>query len=160
MRKDILMLLERDAHLSANEIAVMLGYSETEVSAEIAEMEKENIICGYKAVVNWEKTERQLVEALIEVRVLPKPDFGFDEIASKIMEFPEVTDVYLMSGGFDLAITVTGKSFQDIAYFVAGKISVLESVVSTATHFVLKKYKNNNVIFARDASEDRREFSL
>ena len=160
MRKDILMLLERDAHLSANEIAVMLGCSEAEVSAEIADMEKENIICGYKAVVNWEKTERQLVEALIELKVLPKPDFGFDEIASKIMEFPEVTDVYLMSGGFDLAITVTGKSFQDIAYFVAGKISILESVVSTATHFVLKKYKNNNVIFSRYASEDRREFSL
>ena len=160
MKKDILNLLESDAHLSAKEIAVMLGLEEADVAAEIAEMEKENIICGYKAVVNWEKTERQLVEALIELRVVPKPDFGFDEIAKKIMDFPEVTDVYLMSGGFDLAITVTGKSFQEIAYFVAGKISILESVVSTATHFVLKKYKNNNVIFEGEGSDDRRELGL
>ncbi|MBQ5321708.1 MAG: Lrp/AsnC family transcriptional regulator [Oscillospiraceae bacterium] len=160
MNKDILNLLESDAHLSAKEIAVMLGLEEADVAAEIAEMEKENIICGYKAVVNWEKTERQLVEALIELRVVPKPDFGFDEIAKKIMDFPEVTDVYLMSGGFDLAITVTGKSFQEIAYFVAGKISILESVVSTATHFVLKKYKNNNVIFEGESSDERRELGL
>ena len=160
MNKDILNLLESDAHLSAKEIAVMLGLEEADVAAEIAEMEKENIICGYKAVVNWEKTERQLVEALIELRVVPKPDFGFDEIAKKIMDFPEVTDVYLMSGGFDLAITVTGKSFQEIAYFVAGKISILESVVSTAIHFVLKKYKNNNVIFEGESSDERRELGL
>lgn len=160
MKNDILRLLESDGRLSAEEIAVMLGAETEAVAKEIKKLQKENVICGYKAVVNWEKTDRKIVEALIELRVVPKPDFGFDEIANKIMNFPEVTDVYLMSGGFDLAVTVTGKSFQDIAYFVAGKISILESVVSTATHFVLKKYKNNDVIFGDSSLDERRDLSL
>lgn len=160
MRNDILKLLSENCRLTAAEIAVLIGSEEKAVAAEIKKLEKENIICGYKAVINRENVDDALVEALIEVRVVPKRDFGFDDIAKKVMAFPEVTDVYLMSGGFDLAITVTGKSFRDIAYFVAGKISVLESVVSTATHFVLKKYKANNVIFAGVEKDERRELSL
>ncbi len=160
MKEKILKLLENDALLSAKEIAVMIGEEETAVAAAIKAMEKDNTIGGYKAVVNWDKTDRVVVEALIELKVVPKPDFGFDDIAKKIMEFPEVTNVYLMSGGFDLKITVVGKSFQEIAYFVAGKISVLDSVVSTGTHFVLKKYKERDIDFFDETKDDRREFAL
>jgi DNA-binding Lrp family transcriptional regulator len=160
MKEKILKLLENDALLTAKEIAVMIGEEEETVAAAIKAMEKDNTIGGYKAVVNWDKTERVVVEALIELKVVPKPDFGFDDIAKKIMEFPEVTNVYLMSGGFDLKITVIGKSFQEIAYFVAGKISVLDSVVSTGTHFVLKKYKERDIDFFEGSEDDRREFAL
>lgn len=160
MREEILKLLERDGKLSAAEIAVMLSLSEAAVAEEIKAMEKENIIGGYKAVINWDNTDRVVVEALIEIRVVPKPDFGFDDIAKKIMEFPEVTNVYLMSGGFDLALTVIGKSFQEIAYFVAGKISVLDSVVSTATHFVLRKYKERDINFCEGEVDERGAVSL
>ena len=156
MKEKILKLLENDAKLTASEIAVMIGEEESLVAAAIKAMEKDNTIGGYKAVVNWDKTDRVVVEALIELKVVPKPDFGFDDIAKKIMEFPEVTNVYLMSGGFDLKITVIGKSFQEIAYFVAGKISVLDSVVSTGTHFVLKKYKERDIDFFDGRAEDLR----
>lgn len=155
MRKEILKLLENDGKLTASEIAVMLSLPAAAVEEEIKTLEKEKIIAGYKAVINWDKSDRDMVEALIELKVVPKPDFGFDEIAEKIMQFPEVTNVYLMSGGFDLKVTVVGKSFQEIAYFVAGKISVLDSVVSTGTHFVLKKYKERDVSFVSEEKDER-----
>jgi DNA-binding Lrp family transcriptional regulator len=153
MRERILKLLEEDAKLTAKQIATMLNIDAAAAEAEIEKLEKENVICAYKALINWEKTERSLVKALIELKVTPKADCGFDEIAERIMEFPEVESIYLMSGGYDLAVTVTGKSFQEIAFFVSGKISVLDSVVSTATHFILKKYKDDGIVLNEKIDE-------
>ena len=153
---DILALLERNAKLTAEEIAVSLGIPEAEVRKEIAKLEKEQIICGYGTFVNWERTDVELLTALIEVKVTPSRGQGFNRIAERIYLFDEVKAVYLMSGSYDLAVIIEGKSLKEISLFVSDKLSPLESVLSTATHFVLKKYKDHGVIFNDHGDNDER----
>lgn len=151
----LLKLLSEDARLSLEQLASLTGSTETEVAERMDELEKEGIIAGYQAVVNWEKAGIDKVQSIIEVRISPKRDFGFDEFAAAVARFPEVETVYLMSGGYDISITIHGASFRDIAMFVAKRLSPMESVLSTATHFVLRTYKERGVIFA-DKPEDER----
>ncbi len=154
--KKILELLERDASLTPQQIAVMLNRDAAEVEAKIREYEKENVIVGYKTIVNWEKTEFEPVSAIIELRVTPQRGEGFDEVAKRIYQYEEVASVYLMSGGFDIAVMLEGKTMKEVALFVAEKLAPMEQVISTATHFVLRKYKvDGNVI--SDKPRDTRE---
>jgi len=154
--KDILSLLERNGRLTAAEIAVFLDAPEAQVQEEIAKLEREQVICGYGAFVNWERTDSESLTALIEVRVTPSRGEGFNRIAGRIARFDEVKAVYLMSGGYDLAVIIEGRSLKDISFFVSDKLSPLDSVLSTATHFVLKKYKDHGVFFSEAGSEDER----
>src|SRR5690554_4606781 len=137
VRQDILQILERDSRLSPSELAVMLGKSEDAVRKEIEALEADGIIVGYHTLINWEKTERELVTAQIAVKVTPQRGHGFDQTALRISEFPEVQAVFLFSGEFDLMVLVEGKTMQDIARFVSTKLAVMDSVVSCTTHFVL-----------------------
>lgn len=141
MRLKILELLEKNSRLATKDIAIMLGVPQDEVEKEIKEMEKEQVICGYNTLINWDKTNKDLVTALIEVKVTPQRGEGFDKIAERIYRFDEVKAVYLMSGGFDLTVIVEGKTLKDVALFVSQKLATLDSVLSTSTHFVLKNIK-------------------
>ncbi len=153
----LLQLLEDDGRLTPEQLAVMCGYDDAATVAEtIDRLEKEGVILGYKALVDWDKTDREYVSALIELKVAPQRDRGFDRIAEKIYNYPEVQSVYLMSGGFDLMLMIEGKTMKEVAYFVAYKLAPIEDVVSTATHFVLKKYKDKGVI-CRAPEKDERE---
>ncbi len=158
--KKLLHLLHEDARLTNAQLAVMLNTSEEAVANAIAEYEEAGIIRGYKAIVNWEKVDSSpnKVTALIELKVTPKRETGFDTIAHRIMEFKEVESVYLMSGGFDLAVMVHGSSMQEIAMFVAKRLSTLETVLSTSTHFVLSRYKEGDVVLNSEIPDDRREY--
>ena len=153
---DLLSLLNENARLTNAQLAVMLGKTVEEVEREIADYQQKGIIKGYKALINWEKVDHHKTTALIELKVQPKKESGFDEIAKKIMQFSKVESVYLMSGGFDLAVMVHGDSIQDIAMFVAKRLSPLDSVLSTATHFILTRYKEGDVILTSPKEEDRR----
>ncbi len=154
-QKDILNVLTEDARISHKKIAAMLSISEAEVSAAIAEMEKSGILVKYTAIVNSEKADDALVEALIEVKVTPKKKEGFDGIAKQIAAFPEVKAVYLMSGAYDLAVFLEDKTLQQVSRFVSERISTFDGVLSTATHFILKKYKIEGVLTEKE-DEDRR----
>ena len=156
MRNEILSLLEKNAKLTPEEIAVFLGVPKESVAEEIKKLEQERIICGYGAFVNRERTDSESLTALIEVKVTPSRGQGFNRIAERIYRFEEVKAVYLMSGGYDLTVIIEGKSIKDIALFVSDKLSTLESVLSTATHFVLKKYKDHGVIFTDRSDDDER----
>ncbi|MBQ7037814.1 MAG: Lrp/AsnC family transcriptional regulator [Clostridia bacterium] len=151
----LLKLLDSNARLTDEQIATMLDISEAEVRAQIAKLEKDGAIRAYKAVVDWDKTDRECVTAIIELKVTPRRDVGFEGIAEQIMAFEEVESVYLMSGGYDLSVRVTGRSFQEIAAFVAKRLAPLDSVISTATHFVLRRYKESNVMFLGDNQDER-----
>jgi len=153
---EVLNKIENDAKLTTQELAVFLGKSEVEISAEIKRMEDDGIICGYHTLINWDKTERDYVTALIELKVTPARGLGFDKIAGRIYRYEEVKAVYLMSGGYDFMVIIEGKTMKDIALFVTGKLATLESVQSTATHFVLKKYKDHGEVFADGKPEDER----
>lgn len=154
MKQDrLLELLQENAQLTSAQLAVMLAEKEEDVKKAVSALEKEGVVHGYHALINWERTEIHRATALIELKVTPQKDTGFDEIAGRIMNFPEVESVYLMSGGYDLAVTVTGKTMSDIAMFVAKRLAPIEGVLSTATHFVLTKYKDGGVIFNRDYEE-------
>ena len=152
----LLNLLEENARYTNEQLAVMLGRTEEDVAAAIEAYEKSGVIRGYKALVDWDKTGEDKIFARIEIKVTPKKDFGFEEIASTIMEFEEVQSVYLMSGGYDLALTVSGRNFKEVALFVAHRLSPLDSVNSTATHFVLKKYKERGAILVEEEKDERR----
>ena len=156
MRNEILSLLEHNAKLTPEEIAVRLGLAEAEVYEEIKFLEKEQIICGYSTLINWDRTDSEYLTALIEVKVTPSRGQGFNRIAERIYRFDEVKAVYLMSGSYDLTVIVEGKSIKNISYFVSDKLSPLESVLSTATHLVLKKYKDHGVVFHEQSVEDER----
>ncbi len=156
MRKDILELLENNNKMEASQIAVMLGKTEAAVASEINAMEEERVICGYSTLINWEKTDKEFVTALIEVKVTPQRDEGFDKIAKRIYEFDEVKSVYLMSGAYDLTVILEGSNIKEIAHFVSNKLSTLDTVVSTATHFVLKKYKDHGIILEQGKKVDER----
>lgn len=155
LKIDILAMLQENGKLDAKEIALMLGKKEKEIFATIKEMEEHKIILKYTTLINWEKTGDEYVTALIDVKVLPQRGVGFDVVAERIYRFPEVKNVYLMSGGYDLSLTIEGKTMKEVAFFVAEKLAPLEYVQSTTTHFVLKKYKEKGVIF-EDKEEDRR----
>ena len=147
MRERILAVIEKNSRISVKELADLLGENEAAVAAEIAEMENEHIICGYHTLINWDNTDEEKVIALIEVKVTPQREMGFDKIAERIYQYSEVTSVYLMSGGYDLTVILTGRTLREVALFVSQKLSTIEGVTSTATHFILKKYKQQNVIF-------------
>lgn len=151
--EQLLELLQDEAKLTPAQLAAMVGEKEEDVVKAIARYEKEGVIKGYHALVNWERTDIHRATALIELRVSPQKDTGFDEIAGRVMNFPEVESVYLMSGGYDLAVTVTGKTMSDIAMFVAKRLAPIGGVLSTATHFVLTKYKDGGVVFNSDYEE-------
>ena len=160
MKETILNLLEKNSRLTAKEIAEQTGYDEKEVENTIKEMEKDRVICGYNTLINWDKTGRDYITALIEVKVTPQRGNGFDKVAERIYSFDEVKAVYLMSGGFDLCCMVSDKSFEEIALFVANRLSPLDGVMSTATHFILKKYKEQGVFFTEAPKDDRGIFSF
>ena len=157
MRREILNLLETNSRLAPSEIAAMLGRSEEEVAAEIKKMEDENIICGYHTLIDWDKLGQERVTALIGVKISPVRGEGFDRISTRISKFEEVKSVYLMSGASnDLILIIEGDSLKDISHFVYEKIAPMESVVSTATFFVLKKYKDHKVIISEGSGSDSR----
>ena len=154
-REKILQLLEENARLSIDELAVMTGLDAGTVARTVAQLEADNVILGYSAAVNWEKTSLDPVTALIEVRVTPQRDQGFDHNARRIYRFPQVKSCYLMSGGFDLMVIVEDTSLKAVAQFVSEKIAPLDSVLSTQTHFILKKYKMNGLEFDVRNGDDR-----
>ena len=141
MRERILAVLEKNSRIDIHDLAILLGESEVAVANEIADMEKERIICGYHTLINWDNTSEEKVQALIEVKVTPQRGMGFDKIAERIYQYSEVDSVFLMSGGYDFTVIIEGKTMRQVALFVSEKLSTLDSVLSTATHFVLKKYK-------------------
>ena len=160
MREKILTFIENNSRTELKDLAVMLGSSETEVANEIADMEKEGIICGYHTLIDWDKTSEEKVTALIEVKVTPQRGLGFDKVAERIYNYPEVTSVYLISGGFDFLVMLEGKTMRDVAQFVSDKLSPLDSVLSTATHFILKKYKDHGSIMAHESKDERMLMTL
>lgn len=143
----ILGFLENDARLTPAQIAVMTQRDEGDIKQAIKEYEENGTILGYQALIDWDKTDREYVTALIEVKLTPQKDRGFDKVAEKIYNYDEVKSLYLMSGAYDLAVFIEGKTMKEVAYFVAQKLAPIDSVVSTATHFVLRKYKDNGVIY-------------
>lgn len=153
--EEILEILEKNSRLSYEEIAVMVGKTAEEVEAAIKEYEKQNVIVGYTALINREKIKDESVTALIEVKVTPQRGEGFDKVAERIYRFSEVKACYLMSGGFDLTVIVEGRTMKEVALFVAEKLATQESVISCATHFVLKKYKDKGTIFEKKPMDDR-----
>ena len=160
MREELLAILEKNSRIDFSELAVLLGVEEPAVLEEIEKLEKEGIICGYHTLINWEKTSIEKVTALIEVKVTPQRGQGFDRIAERIYNYPEVKAVYLISGGYDLLVTLEEKTLKEIAKFVSDKLSTLDSVLSTATHFVLKKYKDHGTIFERKTRDERMPVTL
>lgn len=155
MREELLRIIEKNSRMNLKELAVILGVTEIDVVNELAALEAEGIICGYHTLINWEKTSVERVNALIEVRVTPQRGQGFDSVAERIYKYPEVHAVYLISGGYDLLVTLEGKTLKQVSTFVSEKLSTLDQVLSTATHFILKKYKDHGTILAEE--EDLRE---
>lgn len=156
MREELLAVIEKNSRIDLKELAVILGVEEIDVVNELAALEAEGIICGYHTLINWEKTSIDKVTALIEVRVTPQRGQGFDSIAERIYKYPEVRSVYLISGGYDLMVILEGKSLREVSSFVSDKLSTLDTVLSTATHFILKKYKDHGTVFLQK-NEDERE---
>lgn len=156
MREQILAIIEKNSRIDIRELAVILGAEEIDIANELKAMEEEGVICGYHTMVDWEKTSIEKVTALIEVRITPQRGQGYDKIAERIYKYPEVNSVYLISGGYDLLVTLEGKSLKGVSSFVSDKLSTLEGVLSTATHFILKKYKDHGTILAKKY-EDTRE---
>ena len=156
IREEILTIIEKNSRINVQELSVLIGSEEITVANELKALEDEGVICGYHTMVDWSKTSIDKVNALIEVKVTPQRGIGFDNIAERIYKYPEVKSVYLMSGGFDLMVILEGKSLQEVASFVNNKLASLETVLSTATHFILKKYKDHGTILTRKY-EDTRE---
>lgn len=155
MREELLKIIEKNSRMDLKELAVILGIEEIEIANELAAMEKEGIICGYHTLINWEKTTIEKVNALIEVRITPQRGQGFDNIAERIYKYPEVHAVFLISGGYDLLVTLDGKSLKEVSNFVSDKLSTLDGVLSTATHFILKKYKDHGTILSKKNQDER-----
>ena len=156
MREKILTFIEKNSRINLKELAIMLGVDEASVANEIAAMEQENVICGYHTLIDWDKAGLEKVTAMIEVRVTPQRGMGFDKIAERIYNYPEVKSVYLISGGFDLMVTLEGKTLREVSQFVTDKLSTLDQVLSTKTNFILKKYKDHGTILTKKY-EDTRE---
>lgn len=157
MREKILRNIAKNGKFSHEDLAAMLDASPGEITAEIEAMEREGIICGYPTLINWDKTDCERVTALIEVEVTPERHRGFDKIAERIYQFDEVESVYLMSGSFDLTVIIDGRSMKEVARFVTTKLAPMESIQSTATYFVLKKYKEHGLPLITEKSGDERQ---
>ena len=155
MNNDILKLLENDSRLTVKDIASMLGLDEVAVAADIKAMEDSKVICGYHTMIDWDKVGVEKVMAMIEVRVTPQRGLGFDKVAERIYNYPEVNAVYLISGGFDFMVTIEGKTLREVAQFVSEKLSTLDAVLSTKTNFILKKYKDHGTIMAPQKKTER-----
>ncbi len=155
LRIEILKYIEKHSRVALDELAVLLGVEETDVANEMAEMEKEKIICGYHTLIDWDRAGVEMVTALIEVRVTPQRDQGFDRIAERIYNYPEVYSVYLISGSYDLLVTIEGKTLKEVSRFVSEKLSPIDEVLSTATHFILKKYKDHGTIMVPKKGSER-----
>ncbi len=151
----LLELIEEDATLTPKEIALMLSKEEGDIKKMIGELEAAGVILGRKTIIDWDKTDKEYVNALIEVKVMPQRDDGFDKIAEKICRYPEIKSLYLMSGGFDFTVLIEGKTMKEVAFFVARKLATIEHVTSTATHFVLKKYKDKGVEYKAPEVDQR-----
>ncbi|MBQ1487281.1 MAG: Lrp/AsnC family transcriptional regulator [Lachnospiraceae bacterium] len=155
MREKILSIIERNSKMDLKELAIILGEEEIDVANEIKAMEEDGTICGYHTLIDWDKTSIEKVSALIEVRVTPQRGQGFDTIAERIYKYPEVNSVYLMSGGYDLLVTLEGKTLKEVSSFVTNKLSTLETVLSTTTHFILKKYKDHGTVLTKKYEDTR-----
>ena len=155
MREKILSIIEKNSRVDIKELAIILGVPEIDVANELKAMEEEGVICGYHTLIDWEKTSIEKVSALIEVRVTPQRGQGFDTIAERIYKYPEVNSVYLISWGYDLLVSLEGKSLKEVSSFVSNKLSTLDSVLSTATHFILKKYKDHGTIMTKKYEDER-----
>ena len=147
MNNKLLKLLEDNAELTHEQLASMCSCTVEEVRETVRKYEKDGVILGYKTLIDWDKTDREYVSAIIELKVAPQRDRGFDRVAERIYSYPEVQSLYLMSGGYDLAVQIEGKTMKEVAFFVAQKLAPIEDVISTATHFVLRKYKDKGVIY-------------
>lgn len=154
-RIKILTFIEKNSRFDIKELAIMLGMEEAEVLNEMEALEAEGIICGYHTMIDWDKVDTEKVTALIEVRVTPQRGEGFDAIAERIYKYPEVDSVYLMSGGYDLMVMLQGKTLKEVSGFVTNKLSTLETVISTRTHFILRKYKDHGTILAKKYEDER-----
>ncbi len=152
---ELLKLLENDARLTPEALALMLNKEVGDIKSMIEKAENDGVIVGYHTMIDWDKTDREDVSAMIELKITPQRGKGYDHIANKIYNYPEVETLYLMSGGFDLAVFIKGRTMREVAFFVAEKLATLEDVVSTATHFVLRKYKDNNVIYGDVPTDER-----
>ena len=152
---EFLTLLENDARLTPEQLAVMLDKEVGDIKNQMAAYERDGIILGYKTLIDWDKTDREYVTALIELKVAPQRDRGFDKVAEKVYNYPEVKSLYLMSGSFDLAVFIEGRTMKEVAYFVAQKLAPIDSIVATATHFVLRKYKDKGVIYGPCEIDER-----
>ena len=155
MNNELLKLLENDARLTSDQLSVMLERDRAEIEQELSEYEKNGTILGYKTIVDWEKTEQESVTAMIDVKLTPQRDRGFDRVAEKIYNYPEVKSVYLMSGGYDLSVLIEGRTMKEVAYFVSQKLAPIDAVISTATHFVLHKYKDKGVLYDAPEIDER-----
>jgi len=156
----ILTIIEKNSRIDVAELSVLLGTTEIEIVNALQKMEEEGIICGYHTMIDWDKTGIEKVTALIEVRVTPQRGKGFDDIAERIYKYPEVNSVYLISGGYDLMVTLEGKTLREVSGFVTNKLSTLDTVISTATHFILKKYKDHGTIMAVKPEDTRERITL
>ncbi len=159
MREELLRIIEKNSRIDLRELAVILGMEEIDVANALADLEAEGVICGYHTLIDWEKTSLEQVSALIEVRVTPQRGQGFDHIAERIYKYPEVNAVYLISGGYDLLITLEGKSLKEVAAFVSDKLAPLDSILSTATHFILKKYKDHGTVLSKKHVDQREKIT-
>ena len=155
MREEILTFIEKNSRVDLKELAIILGTDEATVANEMAEMKKERIICGYHTLIDWDKTSMEKVTALIEVRVTPQRGEGFDKIAERIYNYPEVHAVYLISGAYDLMVILEGKTLKGVSMFVTDKLSTIDQVVGTATHFILKKYKDHGTVLGQAKTDER-----
>lgn len=155
MREKILQVLEKDARVDTEELAIRIGEDPEAVAAEIKAMEKENIISGYNTMINWEKAGVEKVTAMIEVSVTPQRGMGFDAIARKIYQYPEVDSVSLISGSCDLMVTIEGTTLKQVASFVSEKLSLMDSVIQTKTNFILKRYKDHGIVMAETKKDER-----
>ncbi|MDN4074013.1 Lrp/AsnC family transcriptional regulator [Fictibacillus terranigra] len=154
--RELLQLIEKNGRLETATVARLMGISEEETIQMIEKLEHEKVILGYSAIINWTKgTDEGAVTAMIDVKVTPKRGVGFDKVAERIYRFPEVKAVYLMSGVYDLSVSIEGKSMAEVGRFVSEKLSTIDSVISTTTHFILKKYKHDGLVFSED-EEDKR----
>lgn len=156
MKKEILKILEKDCRLSNAQISAMLGISEDEVARIIKECEDEGLILGRLTLVDWDRAGEELVTALIEVKVTPQRGDGFDRIAERIYQYEEVESLYLMSGAYDLTVIISGRTLKEVSTFVSSRLATIDGVVSTATHFILKKYKDKNIAFTTQPEQQER----
>lgn len=155
MREKILTFIEKNSRIDLKELAVVLGVDEALVVSELQKLEEEHIICGYHTLIDWDKVGIEKVTALIEVRVTPQRGMGFDKVAERIYNYPEVNSVYLISGGFDFMVTIEGKTLREVSQFVSEKLSPLDSVLSTKTNFILKKYKDHGTVMTELPKDER-----